>query len=74
VPEPERRTPTPPRHARQGSYLCSRGLAAMHPGQIGRRQHGVRNIWGAAVDVLGCEGDFLRGGREQEQARHSVVF
>ena len=52
---------TPPRHARHGLYLPSRGLADKHVGQIGRVQHGVRKMSRAL------------GGKEDEQARHKCI-
>jgi hypothetical protein len=54
--------PTPPKHARHGLYLASRGFEDEQVGQIGRAQQAVMNI------------PSLERGREQEHARQRVVL
>jgi hypothetical protein len=40
---PESMAPTPPKQARQGLYLASRGFDVRQEGHMGRPQHRVRN-------------------------------
>jgi hypothetical protein len=63
--EAEARRLTPAKHARHGSYLASRGLEAMHEGQIGRWQQFVVNK---------REISDLEGGKDEEQARHKLLL
>lgn len=74
-------TSAPPRHCRQGLYLASRGLFCRHVGQIGRLQQLVVNTLSVALpslrDVLpldcGVKAALVaRGGRDDEQAKHSI--
>ena len=57
-------TPTPARHAKQGSYLANLGFASKHLGQIGRSQHLVMNSSESSTF----------GGNDEEHARHRVVL
>lgn len=59
--EVEARRLTPARHARQGSYLASRGFELTHEEQIGRLQQFVVN-----------KSNNLEGGRDEQQARHRL--
>lgn len=54
-------TLTPPKHARQGLYLASRGFDDRQVGQMGRVQHAVMKM------------SLLERGREDEHAKQRVV-